>query len=108
VRSFERLRSLDLGFEKESVLEIHVYPKPGDYQNLDMNSYHQQLIDRISRVPGVHSVSFSDAPVPRAEIWHDTIARQCWQLGRLSLDVPRCAKFWNIISNKRLPGHVSS
>jgi len=32
-----------------------------------------------------------------------TTACQCWQLGRLTLDVPRCAKFWNIISNKRLP-----
>jgi predicted permease len=74
VRSFERLRSLDLGFEKESVLEINLYPKPSGYQNLDMNSYHQQLIDRISSVPGVHSVSFSDAPIPSAEIWHDTIS----------------------------------
>jgi len=74
VRSFERLRSLDLGFQKDSVLEISLYPKPSGYQNLDMNSYHQQLIDRISGVPGVRSVSFSDAPIPSSEIWHDTIS----------------------------------
>jgi predicted permease len=57
-RSFQRLRSLDLGFQKESVLEISLYPKPAGYQNLDMNSYHKQLIDRVSRLPGVRSVSF--------------------------------------------------
>ncbi len=74
VRSFERLRSLDLGFQKESVLEITLYPRPGGYQNLDMNSYHKQLIERVSSLPGVHSVSFSDASIPTSEIWHDTVS----------------------------------
>jgi hypothetical protein len=32
-----------------------------------------------------------------------TTPRKCWQLGRLPLDVLRCAEFWNIIFNKRLP-----
>jgi predicted permease len=74
VRSFQRLRSLDLGFQKESVLEITLYPKPGGYQNLDLNSYHEQLLARISSMPGVASVSFGDATIPSPQGWHDTVS----------------------------------
>jgi predicted permease len=74
VRSFQRLRSLDLGFQKESVLEITLYPKPGGYQNLDLNSYHEQLLARISSLPGVASVSFGDATIPSPQRWHDTVS----------------------------------
>ncbi|MGB7283228.1 MAG: ABC transporter permease [Candidatus Acidiferrum sp.] len=74
VRSFQLLRSIDLGFQKESVLEIELYPKPGGYQNLDLNSYHKQLLDRISSLPGVRSVSFSDSSIPAADMWHDTVS----------------------------------
>jgi predicted permease len=60
VRSLERLRSVDLGFQKESVLEVRLNPKPGGYQNLDLNSYHKQLLERVSSIPGVRSVGYSD------------------------------------------------
>ena len=74
MRSFERLLSLDPGFQKEGVLEIELYPKPGGYQNLDLNNYHKQLIDRISSLPGVRSASFSDASIPSPDMWHDTVS----------------------------------
>jgi len=73
-RSFEKLRSIDLGFQKESLLEITLYPKPGGYQNLDLNSYHRQLLARISSLPGVGSVSFGDASIPTQQSWHDTVS----------------------------------
>jgi len=73
-RSFEKLRSIDLGFQKESLLEITLYPKPGGYQNLDLNSYHKQLLARISSLPGVGSVSFGDATIPSPQGWHDTVS----------------------------------
>jgi predicted permease len=74
VRSLEHLRSLDLGFQKERLLEIVLNPKPGGYDKLDMSSYHKQLLERISALPGVRSVSFSDAPIPSPEAWHDTVS----------------------------------
>jgi predicted permease len=74
VRSFQRLRSLDFGFQKESVLEIGLYPKPGGYLKLDLNSYHKQLLDGVSNIPGVLSVSFSNAEIPATEMWHDTVS----------------------------------
>ena len=73
-RSFEKLRSIDLGFQKESLLEITLYPKPGGYQKLDLNSYHKQLLARISSLPGVGSVSFGDATIPSPQGWHDTVS----------------------------------
>jgi predicted permease len=77
VRSFQRLRSVDLGFERENLLELSLYPRPGGYQNLnnlDMKNYHKQLLERISSLPGVRSVSFSTSPIPTPEIWHDTVS----------------------------------
>jgi predicted permease len=73
-RSFERLRSIDLGFQEESLLEVSLYPKPGGYHNLDMNGYHKQLMDRVASLPGVRSVSFSTASIPSPQIWHDTVS----------------------------------
>jgi predicted permease len=77
VRSFQRLRSVDLGFERENLLELSLYPRPGGYQNLnniDMKNYHKQLLERISSLPGIRSVSFSTSPIPTPEIWHDMVS----------------------------------
>jgi predicted permease len=73
-RSFERLRSIDLGFQKDSLLEISLNPRPGGYDKLDMSSYHKQLLERISSLPGVRSVSFSDGSIPSPKTWHDTVS----------------------------------
>jgi predicted permease len=63
LRTFERLRSVDLGFQKESVLEISLNPKPGGYQKLDLSSYRRQLLDRVASLPGVRSAGYSDTPL---------------------------------------------
>jgi len=73
VRTFQGLRSLDLGFEKDNLLEIILSAKPGGYENLDMNSYHQQLIEQVSNMPGVRSVALADISIPTSpEGWRDT------------------------------------
>jgi predicted permease len=74
VRSFQRLCAVDPGLEKR-VLEISLYPKPGGYQNLDVNSYHRQLIERIASLPGVNSVGFSDVSILLSQgNWQDTVS----------------------------------
>ena len=62
--TFQRLRSLNLGFEKDKLLEILPNAKPGGHQNLNFNSYHQQLVERVSNVPGVRSVALADIAIP--------------------------------------------
>jgi predicted permease len=59
-KSFQRLLSSDIGFQMDNVLEISLYPRPGGYQNLDLNSYHRQLLERVSAVPGVISAGYAN------------------------------------------------
>ena len=72
--SFERLSSIEFGFQKENLLEITLNHRPGGYQDLDMNTYDTQLIRRISSLPGVRSVGFSDSSVPNPGGWRYTVA----------------------------------
>ncbi|HEX8764452.1 MAG TPA: ABC transporter permease [Candidatus Acidoferrum sp.] len=65
VRTFQELRSLDLGFNKDNLLEVVLAPKPGAFpKNLNVNSYHEQLLERISHIPGVRAVGFADFSIP--------------------------------------------
>jgi len=64
VGTFEKLRALDLGFDKDNLLEITLNAKPGGYQNVNMDSYHKQLIERLSSLPGVRSVSLAAISIP--------------------------------------------
>jgi len=72
VRTFEDLRSLDLGFNKDNLFEIIPHPRPGGHQNLDTNSYHKQIIERISNIPGVRSVGLADISIPNPQPWRET------------------------------------
>jgi predicted permease len=74
--SFERLRSADLGFQMDHVLEVSLYPRPGAYQDLDMNSYHNQLLERVSGIPGVLSAAYSNNSIVGGQEtgWQDDIS----------------------------------
>lgn len=74
VRSLERLSSVDFGFQKENLLEITLDPKPGGYQDLDMNAYHAQLLRNIAGLPGVRSVGFADESILEPGGWRDVAA----------------------------------
>jgi predicted permease len=71
LRTFQELRSLDLGFDKENLLEVILTSKPGGYQNLDINSYRKQMIERVSNIPGVRSVGFGFS-IPSPQSWRET------------------------------------
>ena len=73
VRTFQELRSLNLGFKKDNLLEVVLTPKPGAYpKNLDVNNYHKQLLEGISNLPGVRSVGFADLSIPSLQTWAET------------------------------------
>jgi predicted permease len=75
-KSFERLRSADLGFQMDNVLEVILYPRPGAYQNLDKNSYHMQLLERVASIPGVLSAGYSNNSIVggREAGWQDDVS----------------------------------
>jgi predicted permease len=72
VQSFRRLCSANLGFEKESILQVDLYPRPGGYKDLDISGYHRQLIEGTSRLPGIRSLAFSDVSLGSDRSWQDT------------------------------------
>src|SRR5207237_1006772 len=72
VRTFQQLRSLDLGFRKDNLLEVIPTAKPTGDQNVDMNSYHKELIKRVSNIPGVRSVGYADISIPSPWAWRET------------------------------------
>jgi putative ABC transport system permease protein len=74
LRSFQSLRSVNLGFPRERLLEISLNPVPGGYEKLDVSNYHKSLLDRVSRTPGVLSASFSTGTIPSSDTWHDAIS----------------------------------
>jgi predicted permease len=75
-KSFERLQSSDLGFQMDNVLEVSLYPRPSAYQDVDMNSYHDLLLDRVSSIPGVLSAGYSNnSMVGGREVgWQDDVS----------------------------------
>lgn len=80
--SFERMRSSDFGFQMDNVLEVSLYPKPGGYQDLDANSYHTQLLERVSSLPGVLSAGYSNnSIVGGGELgWQDDVSPESGDL----------------------------
>jgi predicted permease len=59
IRTLEKLRAVHPGFRIGGVLEVDLFPKPGAFKNADPFTYFHQLTDRVSRLPGVVSASFS-------------------------------------------------
>jgi predicted permease len=74
IRTFQKLNSVNLGFKREGLVEVSLSPVPGGYTNLDISTYHTQLIDRIAGLPGVRSVGFSNHLAPDPEGWRDSVS----------------------------------
>jgi predicted permease len=74
VKSFQKLHSLDLGFAKDRLLEVSVHGRPEGHAKADARAYHQQLIERITRLPGVRAVGFAEDFLPSPEGWHDAVS----------------------------------
>ncbi len=74
-RSFQKLCSVDPGME-ESVLDVHLDPRPGADPKLDLNAYYRQLTERIANLPGVASVGFSNTAVGEGQGWEDNVSTQ--------------------------------
>lgn len=71
IRSFERLRSADLGFRTENVITFEVNLPSSRYDADARIRFHEQLHDRLAAIPGVRTVAaVSHLPVTgRALSW---------------------------------------
>jgi putative ABC transport system permease protein len=68
VRTLDNMRTADLGFRRDHVLTMQLFPQAGTGRIPDRTVYYRDLAERIGQIPGVLSVSYSNAgPVSRVE-----------------------------------------
>ncbi len=71
-KSFVRLMNVDRGFQSQHVLTLRVTLPRGSYEKDDpRNRFYDEVLRRLSRLPGVQSAGFSSAPVMNGETWVD-------------------------------------
>lgn len=74
VTSFEKLRTFDPHFQRKNVLQLALNPRPYAFKAIDINIYRKQLIDDVTRVPGVLAASFANLEIPAGDMgWRDTV-----------------------------------
>lgn len=59
VRSFTALRSVDRGFESESLLSLRLAANPAGYTGMNAAAYYPALVERVGRIPGVRAVGLA-------------------------------------------------
>jgi predicted permease len=65
VRSFEKLRAVEPGFDTSQVLTMRVTLPREKYQGGAVNDFFQQLVDRIEEMPGVRAASVASQFPPQ-------------------------------------------
>ncbi|MBV9499312.1 MAG: ABC transporter permease [Acidobacteriaceae bacterium] len=79
LRSLIRLRTMDLGFDQKNVLQATVGPTLIGYGQQQVLTFYRELGDRVARIPGVLSVSFSSIGLVSDSDWGSGITVQGYQ-----------------------------
>jgi predicted permease len=75
LQTLANLRTLDPKFERASVVELDLNPRPERIKNVDRNSYRKQMTDAVANLPGVISASFASIDIPVGDSgWKDTVS----------------------------------
>jgi putative ABC transport system permease protein len=68
VRSLENMHTVDLGFRRDHLLAMQLFPQPGRGRIQNRTAYYRELVGKLQQLPGVQAISFSNAgPVSRVE-----------------------------------------
>lgn len=59
VQSFNGLRNVDAGFNREGFLSLRLAANPAAYEGMDAAAYYSTMIDRVAALPGVRSVALA-------------------------------------------------
>ena len=59
-RSFWNLRSVNVGFDRSSVLNVWMLERPGAAKNFDVSAYYRELAKRLTGLPGVRGAGLAD------------------------------------------------
>jgi predicted permease len=81
IRSLEKLTSVDPGFQTQSVLDMQLFPRPHGYENLDNLTYYSELLQRVSRLPGVAGAALSHLRPPGGYEWQEPVSASSAPMG---------------------------
>ncbi len=73
LRSLRNLQNQDFGFERTHLLVTNFNAQLAGYKTTQAAALHQQLIDRLSVLPGVHSVAISGTPPISEGNWTSSV-----------------------------------
>jgi predicted permease len=64
LRTIRNLRTVDAGFRRDGILVVQLFPRAGGHEGLNQPVYYHELADRVTALPGVQLVSYSNlAPI---------------------------------------------
>ncbi len=73
VRTLSNMRSADLGFAPEQLIQLSLMPNSAGYSDSQIAPYFRQVIERVRATPGVRSAAFSVARVMASSSWSSGI-----------------------------------
>src|SRR5262245_32658390 len=65
VRTLRNLRTLDLGFSAENVLQARINPQASGYKQEQLPALYRRLLERLNAAPGISSVSMAGRGLPK-------------------------------------------
>ncbi|HEV2298343.1 MAG TPA: ABC transporter permease [Candidatus Acidoferrales bacterium] len=63
VRTLENLRAIDVGFDSRNLVIFGIDPSLAGYKDAQIDSFYNDLRERLAETPGVKSVSYSQIPL---------------------------------------------
>jgi predicted permease len=81
LRTLRNLQNQEYGFERTHLLMADIGEKLAGYQPYQLPALHQQLIDRLSAIPGVRSVALAETPPVSNSAWSSDIALEGYTPG---------------------------
>jgi predicted permease len=68
-RTLSNLQSLDMGFERESVLLFKLNARQAGHRDPEMRSFYRDLEDRFAAIPGIGSAAMANSPLIGEGAW---------------------------------------
>ena len=76
-RTLSQLHNSDVGYRRDHLLTMLLFPQPGQEQRKYQTNYYRELVRNLERLPGVESVSFSEeTPASESEYLNAARASQ--------------------------------
>jgi predicted permease len=69
VRTLQNLKNINPGFETRNILTFSLDPTLSGYKSSDANNFYRELQERLAKIQGISSVSYSWRPLLGGGLW---------------------------------------